>query len=129
MLLLLKSMFSLRRHKWPKPILDILLGLFGIPNLNQWFETEILLMVSFNSNTMCVTSRVGTVNSTWTLEFTTGFNEARVAYSLLFCVVFFFADHCLSFCLFYCVHCIDYPSIFDFWLPHWYSQTCLKIYV
>jgi len=40
--------------------------------------------------------------------------------------VYCFVDRCLSFCSFYCGHCVFCPSIYGFWLPLWYFQTFLS---
>ena len=52
-----------------------------------------------------------------------GFNGVRVAWSLVFCVMF-----CRSlFCNFSFTHCSICPSsVYSFWLPLWYLQTFLK---
>jgi len=42
-------------------------------------------------------------------------------------IVWCFVDHCLSFCPSSFGHCNVCPSsIYGFWLPVWYLQTCLK---
>ena len=47
-----------------------------------------MMSVSFNSNTMGVTSGTGTVNPPGAPELIPDFNGVRVARSLVFCVVF-----------------------------------------
>ena len=47
-----------------------------------------MIFMSFSSTTTGVASGAGTVNPTGAYEFTPSFNGARVARSLVFCVVF-----------------------------------------
>ena len=52
----------------------------------------------------------------------------RVTRSLVLCVCF--VDLCLSFCTFSFDHCVVCSSsIYGFWLPLWYLQTLLNIYL
>ena len=58
------------------------------------------------------------------------FSGVRVTRSLVLCVCF--VDRCLSFCPFsfghwHCVVC--FSSIYGFWLPLWYLQTLLIIWI
>ena len=52
------------------------------------------------------------------------FSGVRVTRSLVLCVCF--VDRCLSFCTFYCGHCVVCSSsIYEFRLPLWYLQTLI----
>ena len=74
-----------------------------------------------NRNTMGGTRGAGTAYSTGTPEFTPTFNVVCIASSLVFCVVF-----CRSGFVFLSLTVdIVCPSIYGFWLPLWYLQTCL----
>jgi hypothetical protein len=52
-----------------------------------WYPCQ-MMFVSFNSNTMAVTSGVVTVNTSRAHGFAPGFNEVRVTRSLVLCVMF-----------------------------------------
>jgi hypothetical protein len=57
-----------------------------------------------------------------------GFSGVRVTRSLVLCVCF--VDRCLSFCTFSFGHCVvSSSSIYGFWLPPWYLQTLLNIFL
>jgi hypothetical protein len=56
------------------------------------------------------------------------FSGVRVTRSLVLYVCFI--DRCLSFCTFSFGHCVVCSSsIYGFWLPLWYLQTLLNIYL
>ena len=67
--------------------------------------------VWLNSNTTGVACETGTVGPSRAPVFT------PLAFYVMFCISL------LSF-----GHCIVCPSIYGFWLPLWYLQTCLAIY-
>jgi hypothetical protein len=55
------------------------------------------------------------------------FSGVRVTRSLALCVRF--VDRCLSLCTFSFGHCVVCSSIYRFWLPLWYLQTLLPIFL
>jgi hypothetical protein len=56
------------------------------------------------------------------------FSGVRVTWSLVLCVCF--VDHCLSFSTFSFGHCVVCSSsIYGFWLPLWYLQTVLPLFL
>jgi hypothetical protein len=55
------------------------------------------------------------------------FSGVRVTRSLVLCVRF--VDRCLSLCTFSFGHCVVCSSIYRFWLPLWYLQTLLPIFL
>ena len=46
------------------------------------------------------------------------FSWVRITRSLVMCMF------CLSFCTFSFGHCVVCSSIYEFWLPLWYAQSC-----
>jgi hypothetical protein len=55
------------------------------------------------------------------------FSGVRVTRSLVLCVMS--VDRCLSFCPLSFHLCVVCPSIYRLWLPLWYLQTLLSIYL
>lgn len=89
------------------------------------FFSKILFHIKWRSCWLPVTRRVSHVeNDLLTFqgahEFTLGFSGFRVARTLvIFCSSLFVY-------LFVCLSVIVCPSMYAFWLPPWYHQTCLN---
>jgi len=79
-------------------------------------------------NTTDATSGALTANPAGAPEFTPVFSRVRITQSLVWCVCFI--DSCLSFCTFSFDHCVVCSSsIYGFWLPLWYLQILLILFV
>jgi hypothetical protein len=109
-------------HKWPR-ICSTCRKHFPVVSSFMTYH-----MVCNYINTTGATSGEGTTHPSGAPEFTPVFRGVCVTRSLVLCVCF--VDRCLSFCTFSFGHCVVCSSsIHGFWLPLWYLQTLLNLFM